>query len=162
MQLSLRPALEADIGFCESLSRANMAHYHAARGVEWNPHRFVAAWSGFENHLVVADDEVAGLLRLLAAGDALDIRDLQLLPAHRGKGIGTWAVARTINEAAARGFGIVRLRVFRESPALRLYRRLGFATDSVESDGKVHMSYAVSGSQPDPGDAHRRAAGPHS
>src|SRR5690606_31045707 len=80
MQVSLKPAVDSDIAFCEALSRGNMAHYHVARGIEWNTELFVSTWNELENHLLLADGEVAGLLRLLTVDDALDIRDLQVLP----------------------------------------------------------------------------------
>lgn len=142
MRLSLKPAVETDFAFCESLSRSNMSSYHSARGVAWDPRRFVASWDQFENFMILADGQVVGLLRLLAIDGALEIRDLQLLPSHRNQGIGSWAVAHAMSEAAARGIGVLRLRVFEENPALRLYTRLGFKVDAID-DGKVHMSHAL-------------------
>jgi ribosomal protein S18 acetylase RimI-like enzyme len=44
--------------------------------------------------------------------------------------------------AAARGIGVLRLKVFEENPALRLYTRLGFKVDAIDG-GKVHMSCAL-------------------
>ena len=142
MRLSLRPALEADIGFCEALSRSNMSSYHSARGVAWDPRRFVSSWDQFENFVILADDQAVGLLRLLAVDDALEIRDLQLLPEHRSQGIGSWAVAQALSGATTHGIGVLRLRVFEENPAMRLYARLGFRIDAIDGVGKVHMSYA--------------------
>jgi ribosomal protein S18 acetylase RimI-like enzyme len=141
--LTLRPALDADLAFCESLSRSNMATYHSARDVAWDAERFIANWARFENFMVLADEQVAGFLRLLAIDGALEIRDLQLLPSHRNQGIGSWAVAQAMSEAAARGTGMLRLRVFVENPAIRLYARLGFKVDAIDDDGKVHMSHAL-------------------
>lgn len=143
MRRSLRPALEADIGFCESLSRSNMASYHSARGIAWDAERFVASWDRFENSMVLVDGRSVGLLRLLVVDGALEIRDLQLLPAYRNQGIGSWAVAQAMAEASARGIGMLRLRVFEENPAMRLYERLGFEVDAIDGDGKVHMAYAL-------------------
>lgn len=140
--LRFRPALDADVAFCESLSRSNMASYHSARGVAWDARRFIASWGLFENFMILADEQVAGVLRLLAVDGALEIRDLQLLPSHRNQGIGSWAITQAMSEAAARGIGVLRLRVFAENPAMRLYARLGFKVDAID-DGKVHMSYAL-------------------
>ena len=142
MTPSIRPALDSDVAFCESLSRSNMALYHAAHGVEWNTERFIAGWPHFENFMLEVDGAIVGLVRLLVVDDALEIRDLQLLAAHRGCGTGTWAIGWAKAEAARRGLDTLRLRVFRENPALRLYQRLGFRTDSIDATGKVHMSYA--------------------
>src|SRR5690606_35051706 len=140
MRISIRLASDSDIAFCEALSRNNMAHYHAARGVAWDRERFVARWGDFENHMLLADGELVGAIRLLASNDALDIRDLQVLSAWQNQGIGSWAIAWTRAEAVRRGFPHVGLRVFVDNPALRLYERLGFKAASMDDDGKVHMT----------------------
>jgi GNAT superfamily N-acetyltransferase len=147
MRVSFRPAVDSDIAFCESLSRANMERYHAARGIAWNGERFLSSWNDFENHLILADDEVAGVLRLQAGNDALDIRDLQLLPAWQSQGVGSRAIAWTRAEAARRGFPRVGLRVFADNPALQLYERLGFETQTVDDHGKAHMTCAAAQDQ---------------
>lgn len=143
MRLSLRPAVEADFAFCESLTRSNMASYRSARSSAWDPQRFVSNWASFENFMISADGQIVGLLRLLAVDGALEIRDLQLLPAHQRHGVGTWAVGQAMSEAGKRGIGMLRLRVFEENPAMRLYVQLGFEVDTVAEDGKVHMSCAL-------------------
>src|SRR3546814_14955052 len=96
--LSLRPATAEHLAFCESLSRSNMAAYHAARGIAWEPQLFLASWAEFENFLIYSDDMLVGLLRMLAKQDTLEIRDLQLAPSHTGKGIGTSSEARHVGK----------------------------------------------------------------
>ncbi len=137
--LRLLPATPADRAFCEALGRDNMAAYRAARGIAWDPARFAASWATFENHVIVDRGERVGLLRLLVAGDALEVRDLQLLPAHRGRGIGTWAIAGAAAIARGRGLHRLRLRVLEENPARRLYARAGFEVERVV-DGILHMA----------------------
>lgn len=143
MELQLRPALEADFAFCEALSRSNMARYRAARGIAWDPHRFLASWAQFENFVIAADGRAAGLLRLLVVDGFLEIRDLQVVPARRGQGIGSWAIAQARSRAADRGMDALRLRVFADNPARRLYDRLGFGVDAIDDAGVVHMSCAL-------------------
>ena len=139
MRLALRSASEDELEFCEALHRSNMSVYLAARDTLWEPALFLASWAEFENLMIVADGHTAGLLRLVADNDALEIRDLQVIPARQGQGIGSWAVQQAKLLAADRGLGLVRLRVFEENPAMALYSRLGFATQSIIG-GKVHMS----------------------
>lgn len=157
MRLQLRPALEADFAFCESLTRTNMASYHSARGIVWDPGRFLASWAQFDNSVITANGDCAGLLRLLVVGAALEIRDLQVVPAYRGLGIGTWAVARVESLAGSHGLGELRLRVYTDNPARHLYARLGFKADSI-GGGVIHMSYGLPvddragfAGRPDPG-----------
>lgn len=76
--------------------------------------------------LVLLGGEPAG--RLLVARWAAELRivDVALLPAFRGRGIGSRLLAPLLAEADARGVPLT-IHVERDNPAQRLYRRLGFA-----------------------------------
>jgi ribosomal protein S18 acetylase RimI-like enzyme len=56
------------------------------------------------------------------------IIDIAFLPQHRGKGLGEALLRDLMDEAAAAGKA-VSIHVETFNPALRLYRRLGFATE---------------------------------
>jgi ribosomal protein S18 acetylase RimI-like enzyme len=139
MTLSLRPASEADLDFCERLSRSNMAAYRSARGIVWDSQRYLTSWAQFENFVIVANGIPVGTLRLLEVDGALEIRDLQVLPSQHGQGIGTWAINQAQTLATNRGTTALRLRVFPDNPAQHLYSRLGFEVVEVD-DGIVHMA----------------------
>lgn len=136
---NLRHATPADRTLAESLSHGNMAAYRAARNIEWDPARFEASWVCFDNRVIEVQGVAVGVLRLHELPDALEIRDLQLLPAHQGRGLGAWAVRQAFRRAAELGKPELRLRVFPENPARRLYERLGFVTEA-ELDGVLHMA----------------------
>lgn len=144
MKPSLRSATAMERSFCEHLTRSNLQPYLAARNMTWEPDRYRASWEQFENLVIVSDDATVGVLRLLEVRPALEIRDLQLEAGFRGRGIGTWAIAQAQAMAVARGLDELRLRVFAENPARRLYARLGFQAVAV-IDGSVHMTRAAAG-----------------
>jgi GNAT superfamily N-acetyltransferase len=75
--------------------------------------------------LIVGGDEVLGRLYLDRAAEAWLVIDIALLPAHRGKGIGTRLLAEVLSAAEAAGKP-VRMHVERFNQAQRLYGRLGF------------------------------------
>jgi ribosomal protein S18 acetylase RimI-like enzyme len=56
------------------------------------------------------------------------IIDIAFLPEHRGKGFGEPLLRDLMDEAAACGKA-VSIHVEKQNPAMRLYRRLGFATE---------------------------------
>src|SRR5580704_4361364 len=56
------------------------------------------------------------------------IIDIAWLPEHRGKGLGTAMLRDLMDEAASCGKA-VSIHVEKFNPAMRLYRRLGFATE---------------------------------
>jgi ribosomal protein S18 acetylase RimI-like enzyme len=68
-----------------------------------------------------------GRLYLKRADDALDVVDISLLTAHRGRSLGSTILRDILSEAAATD-RYVSLHVEKFNPALRLYRRLGFVT----------------------------------
>jgi ribosomal protein S18 acetylase RimI-like enzyme len=138
MSLSLRLATDADFAFCETLNRTNMAAYFQARGMTWDSARFLASWMQFENRILERDGVAVGALRLLEVDGALEIRDLQLVASHRGRGIGGWAIAQAQASARARGMTTLRLRVYADNPAQRLYARNGFTVERIDA-GVVHM-----------------------
>jgi ribosomal protein S18 acetylase RimI-like enzyme len=76
--------------------------------------------------LVLVDGEPAGRLLLGRWERELRIVDVALMPAFRGRGVGTRLLAPVIAEAEARGVPTT-IHVERENPAQRLYARLGFA-----------------------------------
>ncbi|GHC12707.1 GNAT family N-acetyltransferase [Thermomonas carbonis] len=142
MELELRPAEEIDLAFCESLNRGNMSRYLADRAIDWDPERFLRSWTDFENFIIQLDGQDIGLLRLTPEQHGLGLRDLQILPTHQNRGIGSWAVGQAKTIATSRGFQRLQLRVYDDNPAKRLYARMGFQPD-LEVAGAVQMVYEL-------------------
>jgi GNAT superfamily N-acetyltransferase len=68
---------------------------------------------------------------------------IALLPAHRGRGIGTRLMSALADLAAARHVGALSLSVESANPARRLYERLGYRTVSDNGEA-VTMRLALS------------------
>lgn len=64
------------------------------------------------------------------AAPVLNIHDLAVIPAYRGRGIGARLLAAVENEARARGCCKVTLEVREDNPARALYERLGYGAGS--------------------------------
>ena len=138
MEFSLRPAEAEDIDFCRNLSKRNMAGYFQKLGIEWDECRFTDSWVELENWVVLANLVPIGCLRLSPRGQALDIRELQVVPESQNQGAATWAIQRVKSMAFGRGFESVGLRVFISNPAQRLYRRLG-CMETGRDEKSIHM-----------------------
>jgi ribosomal protein S18 acetylase RimI-like enzyme len=82
--------------------------------------------------VVLVDGEPAGRLYLGRRPGELRVVDVLLLPAHRGRGLGTALLEAVIRVADRDGVGVT-LHVEPWNPAKRLYERLGF--ESVEVTG---------------------------
>jgi GNAT superfamily N-acetyltransferase len=138
VQLSLRLAEAKDLEFCAKISREHMAPYFTEQGIHWDPQRYIGSWDAFENWIILCDQAAVGSLRLKGAGTDLEIRELQVLPQHRGKGVGSWALQQAKVLARLGGYTHVALRVYISNPAQRLYVRHGFA-ELHRDQYKIHM-----------------------
>jgi ribosomal protein S18 acetylase RimI-like enzyme len=90
---------------------------------------------GSETCVIEIDGERAGRLRLVQTGDRAELAGIQLLPAHQGRGIGTYLIEQFLVEARREEL-VPRVSVEKDNPdARRLYERLGFVrVDETERD----------------------------
>lgn len=131
-ELRIIAARPADLGWFEDLTRESLAPYYAAHGLKWHAPSFRASLGGTENYRVDLGGEPAGVLRYSRGTGGLYVHDMHLLPQLRGRGIGT-ALLRLVEERARKlGARAVRMRVFEDNPALRLYERSGYARTGEE------------------------------
>lgn len=103
---------------------------------------FIATWGGWdeERHqrhfaacidrghvsIIHVEGERVGMVQLFDHPDAVEVAEVQIDPAHQGRGIGSTVLRDVIRRAAAQGCP-VHLKVgLQNKDAIRLYRRLGF------------------------------------
>jgi ribosomal protein S18 acetylase RimI-like enzyme len=75
--------------------------------------------------IVQVNGEAAGRLYICRKPGHLIIMDITMLPAYRGKGIGTYLLQNVLHEATE-AQQRVTIHVEKENPARLLYQRLGF------------------------------------
>lgn len=127
MNITRRPATEADIPFLLALRRDTMDVHLRADGASTSDeahlarlmHRFDCA------EVLLRGDEPVGLLKLQQQPGAWHIVQLQLIPRWHGKGIGRSLLEGVIGDAS-RAHADLTLSVLKANPARRLYERLGF------------------------------------
>jgi GNAT superfamily N-acetyltransferase len=136
--VAVRPAGEADdaffarvyastreedvtrMGFGEEERAAFVAQQFAAQSAH-----YARCYGGASYSVVVVDGVDAGRLIVADLADEVLIVDVALLPAFRGRGVGTRLLGPLLAEADAAG-RTVGIHVERFNPAQRLYERLGF------------------------------------
>ena len=148
--VTLRPATPADEPFLRALYASTREQEVAAWG--WSPAQreaflslqFTAQQAGYanaypeaEHHLILADAEPVGRIMVWRGPSHWQLVDISLVPAARGRGIGSELLARLQREAQSAGKRL-RLQVSVANPAARrLYERAGFRRvggDSVYDD----------------------------
>ena len=129
MQLTKRPATEADIPFLTSLRRETMDEHLAASGVlNSDEHHVDRVMKYFDCAMVlILQGEPVGLLKVIRQPDTWEIIQIQLATRLHGMGLGRSLVEGVIAEATAAG-AAVKLSVLKANPARHLYERLGFTT----------------------------------
>ncbi|KPA87766.1 MULTISPECIES: GNAT family N-acetyltransferase [Pseudomonas] len=120
-----RPATEADLAFARTLTRRNMMAYYCEYDLLWQEEAFDIAWAGRQNALLCEGEQVLGFVSFSRDARALYIRELQLIEAGRGRGLGGWLIIQARDIAFREGRPEVRLTVFKSNPARRLYERMG-------------------------------------
>ncbi|MBA1288541.1 GNAT family N-acetyltransferase [Pseudomonas japonica] len=125
MIVEFQPAAEADLAFARTLARRTMMPYYTRHGLLWRDSDFDDGWGWRENYMLHHQEELLGFVSLSVDTRALYIRELHLLESARGRGVGSAVLDRMLALAARRHLGLLRLMVFKDNPAQRLYARKG-------------------------------------
>lgn len=150
---ALRPVAPPDEAFLLRLYAATRADELARTG--WNAAQrdefvrsqyharrtdYARRYPGAEHSVVTIKDQDAGVWTVWRAPSKILLVNIELLPAHRGQGVGTALLCLLIAEAKTRHLPL-HLSVKRENRAAqRLYRRLGFSAGT-EEDAYLHMGF---------------------
>lgn len=111
----------------------NMREYYQLHGVDWDVAQIEAMTRELLNFDIMWQQQRVGVMRLSFDHEACHLRDLQVVATMQNQGIGALAIAHAERLARAHGAHTMVLKVFKMSPAFRLYQRLGFAiTDQDE------------------------------
>jgi GNAT superfamily N-acetyltransferase len=139
MDFAFRQASPGDFDYCAKLYFAAMEATIGELKIDMQRHiaDFRERWDVGETRIITCDGADGGWLQAAVEGDALFLKQLFVAAPLQRRGIGTQAVHRLIDEAARAGRAVT-LGVVKTNPALRLYRRLGFAITH-EDERKFYM-----------------------
>lgn len=143
MALELKPASDRHCTFARDLTRRAMLPYYREFDLLWIEEAFDQAWGWREQWLIVDSETPLGFCSLSQDRQALFIRELHLLPEHRGRGVGSWVLEQLAEWAKLRRLPLLRLMVFKSNPARQLYLRHGFV-EMGEDGCFVRMQRVVS------------------
>lgn len=137
----LRPATEADIPFLMDLRHQCMDPVMLAAGMaptdQAHMQRILVAFGSAQ--VVELAGEPIGLLKVVRTPPVWDLIQIQVSPAHQGKGLGEHLLRSLMAQAMAAGASI-KLCVIKINPALHLYERLGFSVIG-ETDTNYSMQF---------------------
>lgn len=125
-RFSLRPAVPADLSFLEALRRTVMRaviEHHYPWDERVQRERVLEHFDCAQ--VIVVEGRDAGLFKVVRRSGEIHLSQVQVLPAHQGRGIAS-ALIRGLQEEAAAARLPITLDVLRSNQAFQLYRRLGF------------------------------------
>lgn len=138
--VTFRPA--EDLAKAASLTLTNMRQYYEQYSVEWDAAQIEAMTQELVNLDIVLDGEPIGVIRLSFDSEGCYLRDLQVDQKYQNQGIGSYALAEADRLARHSNSQMLRLRVFKNSPAVHLYKRQGFSLTG-EDERFYYMSRTV-------------------
>jgi ribosomal protein S18 acetylase RimI-like enzyme len=142
MELTFRRITDADLPFLARVyastraeELATVADWSSEQKAAFVDHQFRAQHAHYQKYYPEADWLVTshagvdvGRLYIERWPSQHRIIDITFLPEHRGKGLGE-ALLRDLMDEAAAVDKAVSIHVEKYNPAMRLYKRLGFAVD---------------------------------
>ena len=140
----IREGGQQDVRFLRDMLRH--AYYWRARDTEFPITRYVNGWGRKGDRALIALDDFhavgAAWYRLYTAGepgfgyvdDETPELTIGVVPARRGKGIGSELLDALLDRARREGYAQLSLSVERKNPAVHLYESRGFSTVR-EDDG---------------------------
>lgn len=126
---SLRPAIDTDTEELFRIHRASMTDYLIEALGEWPEQRarehHLAWMQEGRTQAVIVDGQIIGSIDVAWTTEALHLVRMEMDPRFQGRGIGSEILSDLLTQAQEHGIP-ARLGVFANSPARRLYERLGF------------------------------------
>ena len=126
---TLRPAMAADYDFLYDLHRAALRDYIEAIwgwDEEWQAKYFADAFNPDQRRIIQVDGRDAGVLVVEERPSEIYLNLIELLPGFQGRGVGTAIINDLAADAHGRGLPMTLHVLKANTPARRLYERLGF------------------------------------
>lgn len=114
------------------------AAFEAVLDLQYDAHRALCAqwYPGAVDQVIEADGVGAGRVLVHETSDQIHVADLAVADAFRGQGLATAALEHWTARADRSGLPVT-LKAAWDSPAVRLFKRLGFDHVSTGGDGQL-------------------------
>jgi ribosomal protein S18 acetylase RimI-like enzyme len=138
MEFNLRNATNDDIEFIFQVRVQTMKKdFDNTFGWQEDEQRNRAADEIHHTQIIIMDQKDIGVIKLIPRIDELHLHQMQILPEHQGKGIGTELIRKALERAVKQDIQVTLL-VLKGAAANRMYDRLGFfVTDEYENNYRM-------------------------
>ena len=125
-QLNIRKCRPDDYLFCHSISRRAMESYFDKYFGGWNSQIYKKNFKPAQIAIIEYKQHRIGLYAREIIGKQLYILNIQVSGNFRNKGIGFFILKKLENEAIKKKLTKMSLQVFKDNPAIILYKKTGF------------------------------------
>ena len=125
MSFEFRQATESDKSYFLGLRKSTMLEHLEREGIILSEEDHLERVNHEYGHsfIVLFNNELVGVLKYLSTVSEVELIQIQIEPQHQGKGYGSGIIQKILNDEKGK---IVRLKVLKNSPAVKFYKRLGF------------------------------------
>ena len=124
--LRIRKATWQDYQFCHRLAKRNMSSYVKKYWGGWNSKLYRQNFNPKNTMIVLYKNKRIAFFRIKPEPDCLYLEDMQISGSMRKKGIGTGLMRIIEKKTIQNKTRKIRLTVFKDNPAKKLYERLAF------------------------------------
>ena len=130
MRYRLIRAVVGDQRWLDQLRRSVYRELFIATFGSWDEARHVRdtseCWDRGDVSLIEADGARVGMIQLLDQTGVVEIRELQIHPAHQGRGIGSRILSDIVDQAHKRGRTVTVSVALKNERANEFFQRCGF------------------------------------
>jgi GNAT superfamily N-acetyltransferase len=136
LSLIIRNATKQDYQFCYRLTKQNMLQYFTKYWGGWKSEVFRKDFNPSTTKIILKDNIRVGYYVLKSGPLCCYVDNMQLSRLVRGKGVGTYLMRLLEKQALQQNKKKVQLTVFKDNPAIRLYKKLGY---KIKKDKKTSV-----------------------
>jgi ribosomal protein S18 acetylase RimI-like enzyme len=121
-----RKCKKDDYWFCYNLAKRNMEEYISKYWGGWDPKKYRQDFKKRNVNIIMHKGRRIGLYNYEKRPGHVFVVDMQISKNYQGKGIGTSILRRIEKEARKSDINKIRLEVFKDNPARKLYKTVGY------------------------------------
>tara|TARA_Y100000310_G_scaffold97848_1_gene95517 strand:- start:388 stop:837 length:450 start_codon:yes stop_codon:yes gene_type:complete len=141
-KFSIRKCRKEDYRFVYELTKKNMYSLYVKHWGKWNSKVFRDNFDVKKIKIVEFDGRKIGFYSFEIRKNSSHINDLQIAYSMQGKGLGSFLIHLMEKETKKRKIGKIRLRVFVDNKAKKLYMKLGYKI-VIDEDSSVVLEKNV-------------------
>jgi len=139
----LRPTVDNDYNFILNLLKENMLDSFKRHWREWNDKSFIENYHKENIRIIEYNNSQIGYIDFKFKSDCGYINNIQLLSKFTGKGLGTQIMKLLEQETLNNNLSKIRLKVFKDNLAVKLYEKLGYKPISEDVSSFIMEKYLV-------------------